>query len=88
MSDQTEIVECDVHGASHATFVCQHLARSSGLGFFCYPKPDDPRPDAWCADCNAVILADGRWNETNEKSAGITLLCASCYDEAKRRNQR
>lgn len=88
MSDQTEEVECDRHGLSHATFVCQHIAQGSGLGFFFYLNPEDPRPDAWCAECNAVMLADGGWNEENEKSAEITLLCAGCYDEVKRRNQQ
>ena len=34
------------------------------------------------------MLADGGWNEGNEEAAGITLLCAECYDEAKRSNQQ
>lgn len=88
MSDQTEKVKCDEHGLSYATFVCQHLARGSSLGFFSNADPDDPRPDAWCAQCDAVMMADGGWNEENEKFADITLLCASCYDKAKERNQR
>jgi hypothetical protein len=88
MSDVTEIVECGEHGMSHATFVCQHLAHGSGLGFFYDSGSDDPRPDAWCAECDTVMMADGEWNEENEKIAGITLLCASCYDAAKRRNQQ
>jgi len=88
MSDHTETVECDEHGLSHAAFVCQHVARGSALGFFCYPDPEDPRPDAWCSECNAVMLAGGGWNEESEKSADITLLCADCYDEARRRNQQ
>jgi hypothetical protein len=87
MSDLKEKVECAEHGLRHATFVCQHLARGSGLGFFCDTTSDDPRPDAWCGACDAVLMADGDWNEENEKVAGITLLCAVCYDEAKRRNQ-
>lgn len=88
MSNRTEIVECDEHGRSHAAFVCQHLARGSGLGFFYASGSDDPRPDAWCAECDAVMMAADGWNEENEKTAGITLLCASCYDNAKMRNQR
>jgi hypothetical protein len=88
MSDKTEIVDCDEHGSSYAAFVCQHLARGSGLGFFCDSGSDDPRPDAWCAECDAVMMADGGWNEESEQSAGITLLCVSCYDSAKARNQR
>jgi hypothetical protein len=87
MSDPTEKVECGEHGLNHAAFVCQHLAHGVGLGFFCNPNPEDLRPDAWCAECNAVMMADGGWNEENEKSARITLLCVKCYDDAKVRNQ-
>lgn len=87
MSDQTETVECGEHGLSYATFVCRHLAHGSGRGFFYNDDPDDSRPDAWCAECDAVMMADGGWNEENEKSAGITLLCAGCYDQAKERDQ-
>jgi hypothetical protein len=86
MSDLLETVECDKHGSSHATFVCQHLAKGIGLGFFCDDTSADLRPDAWCAECDAVLMADGDWNEENEKLAGITLLCANCYDEVKNRN--
>jgi hypothetical protein len=88
MSDQTEKVECDEHGLSYATFVCQHLAHGSGLGFFYNSGSDDLHPDAWCAKCDDVMMAAGGWNEENEESAGITLLCAKCYDKAKERNQR
>jgi hypothetical protein len=88
MSDQTETVECDEHGRGYSAFVCQHLAKGSGLGFFCDTGSDDPRPDAWCAECDAVMMADGSWNEKNEKVAGITLLCVNCYDAAKERNQK
>ena len=86
MSDSTETVECDKHGSSYATFVCQHLAHGAGLGFFCDDTSDDLRPDAWCAECDAVMMADGDWNEKNEKFAEITLLCANCYDEVRNRN--
>lgn len=86
MSDLTETVECDKHGSSNITFVCQHLAHGTGLGFFCDDTSDDPRPDAWCAECDAIMMADGDWNEENEKIAGITLLCANCYDEVRNRN--
>jgi hypothetical protein len=87
MSDLTEPVECETHGTSHATFVCQHLARGEGLEFFYDDNPDDPRPDAWCGECDEVMMEDDGWNEENEKSAGITLLCASCYDEVRGRNR-
>jgi hypothetical protein len=88
MSDQNERVECNRHGPSYATFVCQHLASGgSELGFFCNTSTDDPRPEAWCAKCDAVMMADGEWNEQNEKAARITLLCSNCYDEAKARNR-
>ena len=88
MNDLSELVECAEHGMAQRTYVCQHVARGSGLGFFYFPNPDNPRPDAWCAECNAVRLASNGWNEENEKAAAITLLCGGCYDDAKARNQQ
>ena len=86
MSDLKEPVECDVHGTSHATFVCRHLAREEGLEFFCDEGSEDPRPDAWCGECDERMMADDGWNEENEEFAGITLLCANCYDLVRERN--
>lgn len=86
MSEQSEPVECDLHGTSYATFTCCHLAEGSNLGFFYNDDPEDPRPDAWCAKCDELMMADGGWNEENEKYADITLLCAYCYDQTKERN--
>jgi len=87
MNNDAETVECLEHGTSQRTYVCRHVAQGSGKGFFFYSDPDNPRPDAWCAECNAVMLADDGWNEVNEKAAEITLLCGVCYDNAKLRNQ-
>lgn len=86
MSDLTVTVECDRHGVSHAAFVCRHLAHGVDLGFFSDDSSDDPRPDAWCSKCDEILMRDGDWNEENEKLAGITLLCAKCYDEVRKRN--
>jgi hypothetical protein len=87
VSDKNKKVECRIHGTSHATFVCQHLPKGQGRGFFCADDSDDPQPDAWCAECEKVRLAAGEWNDTSEKFARITLLCAGCYEVVKRRNQ-
>src|SRR5690349_18772604 len=84
MSDPTKEVFCDRHGTSHATFVCQHLDQGEGRGFFC---ANDPRPDAWCALCDEALRQEGEWNDRSEALARVTLLCAGCYDELRRRNE-
>ena len=77
MSMPEESVKCSEHGASHATFVCQHLADGTGRGFFvAVEDPADERPDAWCASCEQVSNASGGWTEESEEAAGITLVCA------------
>ena len=87
MSDKSKRVDCRSHGTSYATFVCQHLVRGRGLGFFCADDPNDPQPDAWCSECETIRSAEGEWNDTSESFANITLLCAGCYEVIKRRNQ-
>lgn len=85
-----EPVECAEHGAQEATFVCRHLARSLELGVragFHTSGSDVPRPDAWCAACEeAVESTGGRWTDESEAFAGITLLCAACYDRIRALN--
>lgn len=87
MSDRNKKVECRIHGSSYATFVCRHLQTGRGLGFFRADDVDDPHPDAWCAECEKVRLAEGEWNDVSEGFVKITLLCAGCYEVVKRRNQ-
>jgi hypothetical protein len=87
VTDIATKMECHRHGQSSATFVCQHLARGSGLGFFTATEdPRDPRPDAWCSACEDMANAAGGWDEQTEAVAGITLLCERCYDEVRARN--
>lgn len=91
----SETVECGRHGEQETTFVCQHLARSlethEKVGFF-YSGPVKERSDAWCLKCEEVRVREGGesgdWNERSEAFAGITLLCAACYDEVRIRQQR
>jgi hypothetical protein len=80
VSDPTVEVSCGEHGKSHATFVCQHLTRSSGLGFFTADDPNDPRPDAWCGRCDELLAKEGSWTERAEAFAHVRLACANCYD--------
>ena len=87
MTESAAEVECHRHGPSSATFVCQHVVRGVGVGFFTSAEdPDDPRPDAWCSDCEAMVNQAGGWDERLEAIAKITLLCERCYDEARARN--
>lgn len=86
-------ITCQRHGRQPVTFVCRHLADSvkSGkvVGFHASTeKPNNPRPDAWCDDCERVRLNfGGNWRAESEDYAQVTLLCGSCYDEARDLNQ-
>lgn len=85
MSDTSSKVECRVHGVGHVTLVCRHLAQTSGVGFR-FGNLSDPRPDAWCYDCDLRLIEAGGWNEENEAAAGIQVLCSGCYDVARERS--
>jgi tetratricopeptide (TPR) repeat protein len=86
--DAKHQVICDVHGATAPAYVCQHLVTGKGLGFVAAEASETERPDAWCSACEKVRLAEGsEWNERSEAFAGITLICARCYDQARERNE-
>ena len=87
MSDSRATVECEEHGFSDETYVCQHLAKGNAIGFNSRePSPDNPRPDAWCDACEEIRARFGDWTEDAEILTKIVLLCGGCYDVAKHRN--
>jgi hypothetical protein len=81
-------VQCPTHGAQARTYVCQHIIQTlrdrQPRGFFYGGDAPTDRGDAWCAACDAMLTSSGGdWHEEIEAKAGISLLCAACYDEAK-----
>lgn len=89
--EEEKLIHCGSHGLKRATFVCQHLLKGYGQGFFygfSEEYPDDPFPDAWCAACDEQLAkSDGEWNDENEAFAGIKMICADCYLGVRLRNQ-
>jgi len=84
-----DFVDCDVHGRSLPAFVCVHLLDGDGLGFNhsdLDSEDDESRPNAWCGDCEQRRLSTGgEWTDDSEPK--ISLLCASCWDRARKRNR-
>ena len=91
MSKEEKYIECSEHGKQQATYVCQHVVQSITDGiprgfWWSTESPDNPRPDAWCSECEERVNEAGEWNEENEALAGVKLLCGACYDKAKALN--
>jgi len=91
MSTQDNFIKCGIHGEQPVTFVCQHLVHSlrtgKKVGFNLSDDPGNPRPDAWCDQCEQVVMeAGGEWDDDSAKLAGVSILCASCYDRVQRIN--
>jgi hypothetical protein len=89
--NKDSIMECPFHGEKPPTFICQHLQYGYGLGF---NQPDDP-PDpewpfenAWCDECDSILLKECGWNDISEGFAGILPICLGCFQEIKKRNIR
>jgi hypothetical protein len=83
-------VQCKVHGVQQLTLVCQHildgLNAKKRVGFFwTTDSPQNPRPDAYCADCARRVQATGgEWVGEAMNQLQPKVLCAACYDLAKR----
>jgi len=79
MNDETMIVTCARHGLQPAAFVCNHILQYTGKGFF---TPDSERTDsdeAWCLECEQVLMKEGRWNKRATKFANFRVVCAVCF---------
>jgi hypothetical protein len=81
-------IRCTTHGESEKAYVCTHLTGgTAGLGFNRdEPTGDNPFPDAWCDNCEIIRMSSNGWNEESESLAKISLLCSSCYGQARIRN--
>lgn len=92
MADNEEHkIDCPEHGTQCETLVCQHivdtLRTGEAHGFRWANDPGNPRPDAWCSACEAKVQATGGdWTEESETFAGVTTVCACCYDRARQLN--
>lgn len=84
--------DCGEHRDCQPVLACQHLANGgTGLGFNLSSSSDDSDrlwPDAWCDDCERVLVAEGEWNEEALDYADFHLLCDAHYDHARRANWR
>jgi len=84
-----EYIRCDTHGLQQETWVCQRVAQGlferNRVGFFWSAEsPDNPRPDAWCFDCNErVKVKGGEWIGEALEQLAPKCLCGACYDLAK-----
>lgn len=89
MSNPAKAIECTKHGTSYAAYVCQHLLQGEKQGYYCSEDTEDPQPDAWCYQCDQQLLlaGQGQWNQELSEAAQISVVCASCYEEIKTRNQ-
>lgn len=89
MRDSDNKIECNIHGTTNATFVCQHLVGGENLGFnigYDPDNPDDLCPDSWCNKCQEILDSEGGWNDKSEEFADIKVLCASCYEGTRSKN--
>ena len=88
-----KVLACDTHGNRKTAFICQHLTKSSFLGFHEAFETDpeiEPENDyqAWCDACEKERLKEGEWNDTSMAFADIKIVCDLCYFEIKKRNQK
>ena len=82
-------VRCATHGDQPQTLVCQHIAQGlidrQRVGFFwTVADPNNPRPDAWCLECeNRCRREGGEWIGSALEHLEPKVLCGECYDFAK-----
>ena len=88
--NESNRIKCSVHGEQDETFVCQHIVETLHTGRsagFHWPRASegDPRPDAWCTQCEQErVAAGGEWTEQVMEFVQMSVLCGACYDRAKK----
>lgn len=79
-----EKIECDEDGKGYECFICRHLFENPVQVWYSRdPTPENPWPDAWCAECDVVFMRDGAWTDANSSCTEIKLLCHLCYERRR-----
>jgi len=87
--NKDSMMECSRHGRRRPSFICQHLQHGEHLGFHQPEDPPDadwPFQNAWCSECERVVLKEGGWNDRSEAFAKVMVICEGCFEEIKQRN--
>jgi hypothetical protein len=82
-------MECRRHGRRRPAFISQHLQFGAGIGFHQPDKlvdPESPFQNAWCDECDKVLLREGKWNDFSEAFAKVMPICEGCLEEIRGRN--
>jgi hypothetical protein len=86
---EPDTIECETHGTSKRTYVCQHVATGlqchERVGFFWTTfDRENPYPDAWCYECEErVKKTGGEWEGEALEQLQAKVLCHHCYEIAK-----
>lgn len=92
MSENYNKVECCDHGPRNRAYVCQYLVNSEFKGFWESFDSDSTKIynndelNAWCDECDKILLEEGEWNDISEAFARITLICDVCFFKMKKLN--
>lgn len=89
--NKDSVIECPRHGDQRPAFICKHLQYAERIGFNTPDNPpgeDWPFNNAWCDECNRVLLEEGEWNDRSEGFAEIMAICEGCFLEIQERNDK
>jgi hypothetical protein len=94
MNTEDKKVDCERHGKRFYAFVCQHLLVDKKIGFWEPFESDSTKEyengelNAWCDECDKILMEQGEWNDISEGFAQIKLVCDICFFEMKRLNKK
>lgn len=77
-------INCDKHGKSNLAYICCHLFASGfekGTGFYESLRELGDEHQAWCKQCDDLLVKEGDWTEALTELADIKLVCLQCYKE-------
>ncbi len=80
-------IACAEHGVSPGCLICRHLPGQRGRGYFAIPfEPAEPdeAAQAWCEDCDRVLVREQGWTDAADRQADWRLYCTGCYEDCLR----
>lgn len=79
------LIDCPEHARQPAAVLCQHLLdRSAGALGFVENSAEPTDRQAWCGRCEELFVAEGGMTDAFRRFHGMKVVCARCYEGARR----
>ena len=83
------VTRCGTHDkAADAIVCCHHVQTTSAVVGFVENCAEPENLQAWCDDCERMLVAEGEMTEEFRRYNDFKVVCSACYASIRARHSR